>query len=156
MKRILLTIILFISMLPFLQAQEYSTGIGLRSGFANGVTLKHFQSSDVAIEGILTTRWHGFMVTGLLEFHNDLDPSGLSWFYGFGGHVGFFGGYNDHPWFDDDKDYTVIGIDGILGLEYVFEAVPISLSLDWKPAINLNGNSGFWGDDGAFSIRYVW
>lgn len=137
------------------QAQEYETGIGLRGGLANGLTVKHFIGPSTAVEGILTTRWQGFMVTGLYEIHNDLNPPGLNWYYGFGGHLGFFGGYNDHPWFDDDDDYMVLGIDGIIGLEYVFDAVPVSLSLDWKPAFNLSGHNGFWGDGGGLSVRYV-
>ncbi|HRY97965.1 MAG TPA: hypothetical protein P5550_02810 [Bacteroidales bacterium] len=156
MHRIILIIALFLGLGLTAGAQEYETGIGLRGGLANGITLKHFTSSDQALEGILTTRWQGFMVTGLLEFQEGLRHEGLSWFYGFGAHAGFFGGYDGHPWFDDNKDYTVLGIDGILGLEYVFDEVPISVGLDWKPAFNLTGHSGFWGSDGAFSIRYVW
>jgi hypothetical protein len=103
----------------------------------------------------LSTRWHGFNITGLYEIHNyPFAVEGLSWYYGFGGHLGFWDGYRSSR-FDEDKTYTVIGIDGILGLEYSFVEVPICLSLDWKPALNVIGHSGFWGDGGAFSIRYA-
>jgi hypothetical protein len=156
MKHIIATSVLLLALTLSAAAQEYETGIGLRGGFANGITIKHFTGADKAVEGILTSRWHGFLITGLFEFHEPLKHDGFSWFYGFGAHAGFFGGYNDHPWFDDDRDYVVLGVDGIIGLEYVFDEVPISLSLDWKPAINLSGHSGFSGSDGAFSIRYVW
>jgi hypothetical protein len=40
-------------------------------------------------------------------------------------------------------------------LEYNFKEIPFNLSLDWKPALNLVGSSGFWGDGGAISIRYI-
>jgi hypothetical protein len=49
----------------------------------------------------------------------------------------------------------VIGIDGIIGLEYVFRDIPINIGLDWKPALNIIGNTSFWPDKGAVSIRYI-
>ncbi|HAX94627.1 MAG TPA: hypothetical protein DCY25_11950, partial [Bacteroidales bacterium] len=73
-----------------------------------------------------------------------------------GGHIGFWNGDNTYDrWGDAGTNYTVIGIDGILGIEYNFEEVPINIGLDWKPAFNLTGYSGFWGDGGALSIRYI-
>jgi len=154
MKKIIILIVFLLAGFS-IQAQDYQTGIGLRFGLANGLSVKHFLSDATAVEGILTTRWEGFMVTGLFQVHNQLSPQGLSWYYGAGAHLGFFGGYDDHPWFDDDRDYMVLGIDGVIGLEYVFSEIPLSISLDWKPAINLSGHSGFWGDDGGLAVRYV-
>lgn len=136
-------------------AQDYNTGVGLRAGFANGLTIKHFTSSSTAIEGLLASRWHGFSITGLIEFHKPaFDVARLNWYYGFGAHIGFWnGGYVD--WYDNNNDYVVIGIDGILGIEYNFEEAPINVSIDWKPAFHLVGYSGFGGDEGAISIRYI-
>ncbi|WP_053179143.1 hypothetical protein [Sunxiuqinia dokdonensis] len=138
-----------------LAAQDYNTAIGLRGGFESGLTVKHFIGGEAALEGILSTRWHGFNITGLYEIHNyPFAVEGLCWYYGFGGHLGFWDGYRSSR-FDEDKAYTVVGLDGILGLEYSFVEVPICLSLDWKPALNVIGHSGFWGDGGALSIRYA-
>lgn len=75
--------------------------------------------------------------------------------YGFGGHLGFWDGGHAR-WADDDRSYTVLGIDGILGLEYSFVEVPICISLDWKPALNLIGHSGFLGDGGALSVSTLY
>jgi hypothetical protein len=78
----------------------------------------------------------------------------LNFYYGIGGHIGFWDGR--YYWnYNNDRNYTVIGIDGILGLEYNFKEIPFNLSIDWKPAFNLNDSSGFWGDGGAISIRYI-
>jgi hypothetical protein len=137
------------------KAQDYNTGIGLRGGFASGLTIKHFLSQKKAIEGIFDSRWHGFSVTGLYEIHAQaFDTKRLNWYYGVGGHVGFWDGkyYRDYH---NDNSYTVIGIDGILGLEYNFEEIPFNLSIDWKPAFNINESSGFNGDGGAISLRYI-
>lgn len=157
MKKFGFTILLSVLLCSFSHAQDYNTGIGLRGGFANGLTVKHFISSNSALEGIFTTRWRGFQLTGLYEIHNRaFNTERLNWYFGFGGHVGFWDGdHTEKYWGDPGKSYTVIGVDGILGLEYNFTEVPINLSVDWKPAFNLVGYSGFWGDGGAFSIRYI-
>ena len=136
-------------------AQSYDTGIGLRGGPYNGLTIKHFVGEQAAVEGILTTRWGGFNITGLYEMHQiAFDTPGLYWFYGFGGHIGFWDGDNN-PWFNDNENYTVFGIDGIIGMEYVFEEIPFTIGIDWKPAVNLAGNSRFLADGGALTLRYI-
>ena len=137
------------------QAQDYKTGIGLRGGLYNGLTIKHFISEKSALEGLVATRWSGFEVTGLFEIHNPLaNVDRLKWFYGIGGHIGFYD--SDYTsWGDPGTSYTVIGADLILGLEYSFSEVPVNLSLDWKPAFNIIGYSKFFGDGGALSIRYI-
>jgi hypothetical protein len=136
-------------------SQNYNTGIGIRSGFYNGITVKHFLSPYTAFEGIVTTRWRGIELTGLYEFQNRFfGAERLNWFFGVGGHIGFWDG-NYAPWGTPGSDYTVIGIDGILGLEYSFYAIPISLGLDWKPALNLIGQSGVWADGVALSARFI-
>ena len=155
MKKLMLGISLILLFSGVVKAQDYNTGIGLRGGFSSGLTVKHFISDDTAIEGILSSRWHGINITGLYEIHKkSFSINELSWYYGFGGHIGFWDG-DRVGWADDDDAYTVLGIDGILGLEYSFKEVPINLSLDWKPALNLIGYTGFWGDGGALSIRYI-
>jgi hypothetical protein len=156
MKRILIVIIIMMCSVVSSTAQDYTTGIGVRGGFSNGLTIKHFISERAAIEGIISSRWKGFNLTGLYEIHQQaFDVEHLNWYYGAGGHIGFWNG-KDTPWADNnDDDYTVVGIDGILGIEYNFQEIPINISLDWKPTMNIIGYSGFWGDGGAFSVRYI-
>ena len=119
--------------------------------------MKHFIGSKTALEGILSSRWRGFQITGLYEIHNQaFNTERLKWYFGFGGHIGFWNGdYTDKYWGEPGTTYTVVGIDGVLGLEYSFYEVPISLGLDWKPAFNFVGYNGWWVDGGAFSIRYI-
>jgi hypothetical protein len=154
MKKIVLTFFMVIGIVAFVSAQEYKTGIGIRAGFSSGLTIKHFKNSKVALEGLLTTRWQGFDITGLYEVHNRaFDADHLNWYYGGGAHIGFYNG-NYVSWGNSGTTYTVVGIDGILGLEYTFDEIPINLGIDWKPAINLFGYTGFWSE-GAISVRYV-
>ena len=153
-KTILVMIVIVITTGLF--AMDYGTGVGVRGGLSNGITVKHFINNKTAIEGLLSSRWGGLNITGLYEIHNAaaFDVPRLNWYYGVGAHIGFWSG-KDVGWADDEKDYTVIGIDGIIGIEYNFEELPFNIGLDWKPAFNLTGNTEFWGDGGALSLRFV-
>ena len=149
----LLVVLFFVSLA--VKAQDYSTGIGVRGGFSNGLTVKHFISDNAALEGLLSTRWQGFHITGLYEIHAQaFHTPRLNWYYGFGGHIGFWDGYAKHPWFKEGT-YTILGIDGIIGIEYNIEPIPFNISLDWKPGFNIFGYTGFWGDELAFSVRFI-
>jgi len=154
MRKITLTLVLAISIVVVASAQDYKTGIGLRGGFSQGLTIKHFLGEKAAVEGLFTTRWRGFEITGLYEIHNTaFEVDHLKWYYGAGAHIGFWDG--NSSWGTPGTAYTVVGIDGILGIEYSFSEAPINIGLDWKPAINFIGYSGFWADGGALSIRYI-
>lgn len=149
---------------------DYNTGIGLRAGHAeSGLTVKHFINNGAAIEGILSSGWYygGSRITGLYEMQKPLG-SNFSWFWGVGGHIGM---YRERYWYRGDcKNGTyeykgtvyncdgsrvIVGIDGIIGLEYKFEQIPFTIGLDLKPSIDIIG----WGrsnfTDAAFSFRYV-
>lgn len=158
-----LIIIAYILISFSVSAQDYKMGIGLRGGLAQGLTIKPTLGDGKAVDIIAATRWQGWNITGLFEIHNPaFDLEGMTWYYGGGGHIGFWQGYTGHPWFwrldQINRSYTVIGVDGVIGLEYDFRTlgnIPFTASIDYKPAFNIIGHSGFWGDGGALSIRYV-
>ncbi len=155
-----------------LKAQNYGTGIGVRTGASTGVTFKQFISSYGAIEAIAARRWSGWNFTGLYEYHQRLyksrrggrggfDSQRLHWFAGIGAHIGVWDAVYTHPWFTGGTggSTTIMGVDGIIGLEYAFIRMPVSISLDYKPAVNLvglPGNTGrFWGDEIGISARFI-
>ena len=138
-----------------LQAQ-YTNAIGIRGALAPGLTLKHHLTHDHAVEAIVQTRWRGVMVTGLYEVHFPaLGVDNLRWYLGGGGHLGVWSQTtSNNPWFENEGG-VVIGFDGIGGIEYTLEDIPLNFSLDWKPGFNLIGHSGLYASDGALSIRYA-
>lgn len=157
-------------------SQDYKTGIGLRGGWTGGLTAKHFIKDGKAIEAIFSSGWgwRGYQITGLYEVHKAAftkdDVEGFFWYYGAGAHFGGYRYYKKygewHPtggntgyytYNEEAHSYVAFGIDGIFGLEYKIEEIPVTLSLDIKPFIELTTYNGypmrFW--DGGFSIRYV-
>ncbi len=156
MKKRLFTLIAVTFIMGSVVAQDYSTGIGVRGGLYNGLTIKHFLGQKSAVEGIVATRGGGFDLTLLYEIHKDnaFDVDRLNWYYGIGGHVGLW----PDSYFPNNTYTglnTVLGVDAILGLEYNFSEIPINVSLDWKPAFNILGGNRFLGDGGALSLRYI-
>lgn len=152
MKKLL--IVVAAAMLSFgVSAQSYDNAIGFRGGLASGLTFKHMMGDKAGFELLLDSRWSGFSFTALYEIHAEaFEVEGLNWYYGGGAHAGSYRSNVNNRYFNDER--TVIGIDGILGIEYNISEIPINVSLDYKPALNLVGYSGFWGDNGALSIRY--
>ena len=79
---------------------------------------------------------------------------GLSYYYGAGVNT-YFWSYDNLLLYDDDPNLT-FGISGYLGLDYVFEDVPLNITLDWSPTLFINGLlGGFGGGYGGIGVRYI-
>jgi len=157
MKKFLVTLAAIAILQVAGNAQEYRTGIGFRGGLSQGLTIKHFVTPDRALEGLLSARWGGFHLTGLYEIHAPaFNINGLNWYYGFGAHIGSWAGNSKNPWWNDSENHSAVGIDGILGIEFSIGVIPFNIGVDYKPALNLIGHTGFWADEFALSVRYVW
>jgi hypothetical protein len=160
-KQILLALLLLLNVLPGRGQSSlrrsyadgsYQTGVGIRFGNTNGLSVKHFLDGRKAVEGILSARWGGLGVTGLLEWHKEaFQTPGLNFFYGVGGHL-YTGRYRYRARYESN---SALGVDGIVGLEYHLPRAPFTGTLDWKPALNLIGRSSFSGGGLALTVRYT-
>ena len=142
-------------------AQEYDSGIGIRAGLNPGITGKIFLARHSAfktmgaLEGIAAVRFKGVAVTGLYEFHTEVfDTRGLYLFFGGGVHVAYWDSKEVFWETDNTGMQTYAGIDGIVGLEYVIQDIPLTIGMDWKPNLNLIGDNAGIIDDIAVSVRY--
>ncbi|PWK28845.1 hypothetical protein LV89_00398 [Arcicella aurantiaca] len=154
-KHTIILLISFLSISFLSNAQLYKSALGIRLGPTNGITYKTFVNRNAAIEAIGTFRYRGFGLTGLYEVHGRaFNSRDFNWLIGGGGHIYVWG--NDRPSFLDNNQRTVLGLDGILGLEAKLRNVPLAVSLDWKPAINIINYSSFLNDEIALSVRYTW
>jgi hypothetical protein len=169
MKKFCLTVILMmIISLPFLSGQMITKQAGLRTGYRSGF---FFQITDVAgtaeigYNALLSFKNNGIQLTGLRIIYEtpleDLSPDlFLAW--GYGGHVGFV--YTDHIGFfgerynfRGDRFCPVIGADGWIAAEYRFRDVPINISLNIKPFVELTIPSfvKVMPGDAGISVSYV-
>ncbi|MBK8711228.1 MAG: hypothetical protein IPL97_05010 [Niastella sp.] len=124
---------------------EYKTAAGIKVWDGVGLSLKTFIQDKAALEFVGFFNSAGARVTGLYEFHGDLNTEGnLKWYIGPGAHVGFYKGNN-----------TLVGIDGVVGLDYKFNELPLNISLDWQPSFEFSKGYGFAGGWGGLGIRYT-
>jgi hypothetical protein len=156
MKRKAITLLFLTLFLSTVEAQDYDTGLGLRASVSPGISVKHFFTTNMAGEGILTVRWGGFNATGLAEWHLPVfDTEGFYFYYGGGAHVGVWDSAKDYYSSTTQGTTFFLGVDGIIGLEYDFFDIPLSIGLDWKPGMNVIADFGFFWDDLALSFRYL-
>lgn len=126
---------------------NYRLGLGVRLSNSsptlnNSITGKYFVTDRSAVEGIVSFGSR-FGIGGLLEIHKPTNMDGLKWFYGAGAYVGF------------ESGDTYLGPTGILGIDYKFTNVPINLSLDWKPELDIIPDINFVPDAFALSVRFT-
>lgn len=154
MKRILvIALFLMIFAIP-VKAQDYGTGIGARGGVFSGVSFKQFISSYDAFEVVGAFHYRGLFIAGMYQRHaRAFDVPGLNWYYGGGAHVGFYDG-RYHPHWNAVGNHTQIGANGVVGLEYKIDEIPISVGLDLIPSLDLIQVTRFWMG-GGITVRYV-
>ncbi|MBA4198816.1 MAG: hypothetical protein C0459_14805 [Chitinophaga sp.] len=154
MKKITLITSFFLLFAIVSNAQEintgssYKTAIGVKVFDGGGVSLKTFVKNNTALEGLLYFWNKGTRVTGLYEIHGDIaGAEGLKWYVGPGAHLAFY-----------NSNYgggAVIGVDGVLGLDYKIKGIPLNISFDWNPNVDFGSTNGFNAGAGGLGIRYT-
>lgn len=131
-----------------LLAQGYKTALGVRLSndqamVSNSVSLKHFLNNHVAIEGLLSFA-DPVAIGALVEVHKPFGGSteSLKWYYGGGAYFGF-------------GSTTNFGAQGVLGLDYKFANIPLNLSLDWKPELQIVTDINFEPAAIGFTARFT-
>jgi hypothetical protein len=141
-------------------AQDYKAAVGLKfGGYENGISAKYFTTNDVALEGLLGFRSHGVVITGLYEIHQEaFGVKELKFYYGAGAHIGAEGSGLYRRFNGSDEYYNnshiLLGVDGVLGLEYVIPQSPIAVSLDLNPRAEL-ATGPFFDIAPGLGIKYT-
>lgn len=129
---------------PSAQAQKYRTAAGLRLGKNNfGLTVQQKVFEKTTLEGLALASSREVSATVLAERHFGILGPSLNYYFGAGGHLG------------KNKDTGGFGgFDALAGVEYKVAFVPLVLSFDLKPTVEIN--SADWARfPAAFSVRYV-
>ena len=155
MKKCLLFSVLIFTLSAF--GQQYKTSIGIKGGYPGfgSLNIKHFFGGSSAIEGSLGGGARHIWLQGLYERNKALDQ-GVEWYYGIGADIGFW--TNGYAYYNAGKNQSYTGawggLDGVLGLEYTFEDIPLNLAIDLGPSICLFPYVGLtW--NGGLAIRYA-
>ncbi len=127
-------------------AQPYKMALGVRLSSApavvgNSISFKYFLNEKAAIEALITPQ-DPVALGALFALHKPINTPGLSWFYGAGAYFGFGDTYN-------------LGAQGVVGLDYKFESLPINLALDWKPELNIIKDINFEPAAIGLTARFV-
>lgn len=141
MKKTLIFFSLLLSFSYF--AQNYSTAIGIKSGYPGhgSLNLKKFMSESMAVDVLvgssLGSSYKYFWVECLFEKNkNIVNTSGFNWYYGAGPAAGYYvnggqvfkGNYYDGLW---------LSIDGAVGIEYTASSIPLNIGLEAGPVLNV-------------------
>ena len=144
-------IVLFISSVKLSAQQKdsysYKTAVGVKF-YPGAISLKHFISEDKCVEA-LAYFWRGNRLSGLYEKYFVIpDFESVKWYVGAGGNISLY-----------DKNYydgaSFLGLDGVLGLDYKPQNLPLNFSLDWQPSFDLGGGNGFSANWAGFGVRFV-
>ncbi len=149
MKKIILSAFILL-VTGGLFAQNYKESIGLRLGTSIGASYKTYLSQDRAIEAILDLDIFDkdlmkINVTGIYQFVFKTDVTGLNFYAGPGISAGVYLG---------NENGLLLAINGMAGVEYKFHDVPLSISLDWNPKVQIITNAGFKPTNFGLTLRY--
>jgi len=174
-KWIFTTIFLLAVALGRTQAQMTSpVGIGIRAnpdgaGFTGKFALDNRWAIEAQLNGSMgfaagptNSPGYGpsFTAVGLLEYHWFFSDPSWQIYAGPGIHGGVWDKYNHRMYETHEEAMPIFGIDGIVGVEYVFKKVPIGISVDMKPAINFVSEvdffpNNFFGLSGRYYVGHV-
>jgi len=128
MRKLLLTIFICSGFaITSLQAQDGAPDYKLGLGI-------RFSNSSPTLSNSVSVKYF---------FNENNATAGLKWYYGAGGYVGF----QDHD--------TYLGPTGVIGLDYKFQNIPLNLSLDWKPELDIIPRINFVPDAFGLTARFT-
>ena len=149
------------------RAQAYKSAVGLRLGTPVAVTFKHYLNEGSAVEafsGVRSSdgfRWFSLSLAYQSSYSLGLDGAlaPLSWYWGAGASL-YQISFSDRElreFLGADGRFNLLGINGYLGLEYTFDNLPITATVDWVPTYYTGDLdvSGFGIAQAGVGVRYI-
>jgi hypothetical protein len=169
MKKVIYSITLLIILCPAsLFGQMAMKQAGLRTGYRSGIFYQVSRESgnaEIAYNAMVGFSNSGIQVTGLRIVYetalNSISPD-LFFAWGYGGHAGFIyadqvGFFGEKYSFQSRRFCPVLGADGWLAAEYRVQEIPLNVSLNLKPFVELTVPAfvRVMPFDFALSVSYV-
>lgn len=162
MNRFILTAVILL-LTSSIFAQNFKQAVGIRAGLTAGFEYRVYTDELNSYKFLVGSRERGLIVHALREFHRfELFEftDQLNFVFGAGLHAGYerwdqqYVSYNSVYY--QTRTAFIAGLDGLAGLEYIFQEVPISLGIEAKPYFDLFGKEMFDFQifDFAFTAKY--
>lgn len=159
MKQIIIIAILFCTSLSS-SAQDLKQAAGIRLGWTPGFEYRIYTDDANSYKFLLGTRDRGVQLHFFKEFHRyDLFSFSdrITFLYGAGLHAGYEKWdvihYHQNTEYYETRAGLIVGLDGLVGLEYTFYEVPISMGIEAKPYFEFLGQEVF--DIQIFDIAFT-
>ncbi len=149
MKKEIMIILVITILSPALLCGQIATKqAGVRMGYRSGLFFQltsEAGNAEIGYNALLSFSNNGIQLTGLRIVYetplNDISPD-LFFAWGYGGHAGFiytdhFGYFGERYTFRGDRFCPVLGADGWIAAEYRFHDIPLNISLNLKPFVEL-------------------
>jgi len=151
-----------------LSGQISTRQAGFRLGYRSGIYYQvssETGNAETGYNAMLSFNNHGLQVTGLKVIYENsfkgISPN-LFFGWGYGGHIGYT--YSDHIqamgddyYFHDERFCPLFGVDGWLTAEYRINDIPVIVSLNLKPylEITIPAFVRLMPADFGFSVSYI-
>jgi len=144
-----LLLIAVIALFSFTVNAQSGTGLGIHYGTDSqiGLTALKFLSdrNQHAVNLIVSAPYKGFRASLCYELHirnhsENIEVAGVGFFVGVGGHIGRYktiGWYKEGP-IINSENVVAAGVDATAGIEWKLPHVPLLLSIDVHPFLDLN------------------
>ena len=155
MKKLFIAIVAVFAMSTVASAQIQDLGVRFGGGQGYGAELSTMWGMggnrlEVDLGWSSGDHFSALSLTGVYQWTGEIG-SGFGWFAGVGARLAMWSWDNGYG--DGDSDFA-LALAGQAGLEYNFDAIPIQITLDIRPAFYLIPETDFhWGDI-ALGIRY--
>jgi len=145
-----LTVLVFLFLIPeLIVAQVYRRSAGIRMDESSfGLSLVQRIAKPVTSEGIADFRKQDISLALVPRIHGKILGRRLNYFIGAGAQAGIVK-------ISSQKLQPFWGVGGMIGLEYKFNLLPIHISYDFRPLVQLDGHPDLLGFQSAFAIRLV-
>lgn len=149
MKKLL--VIIAAALLFSVAASAQPKAAGLRLGYGAELSYQHYLGSNFIEADLGFLGGAGTYVTGIYNFH--LGEAGNFNFYaGPGASVGYAVIVRHYDNVTERSRGISAAVAGQVGAAYEFQAIPLDLSIDWRPAYDLG--LGFRWQGLALGVRY--